>query len=279
MVGAQYWRRRYAAWPARPPQREGYTLLVPVPGDLPVFLDLSLAVTALQQPSSRVATYVVPDQMTAGVRDAVERARPTWQGDLQLLGLGLPERLLLPRLKDPGRNHGAQIIAGVSATRSSHVVLHDADLFLLQPDAHETQYQRARDADLDVLGVSPSWDSWYGEHGLRLAATWEMTARTDWLRAFPPHRLIGHDADLFGERHTFDTTFWGQCHTPQERIGVHELGADLVHFNYVISTYRRFQRHTAGPFHDNQFRLLLIRVLIDLFVQGDPTAYALPTLA
>lgn len=278
MVGARYWRVRYARWPGRLPQRPGYTLLVPVPGDLPVFLDLSLAVCRLQDPASRVATYVVPDVMTPQVREAVDRARPGWRGDLQLLELPAPERALLPRLKDPGRNHGAQIITGVGATRSTHVVLHDADLFLLQPDAHEQQYRRAVDGDLDVLGVSPAWDGWYAEHGLALAATWEMTARTDWLRSQPPHRLIGHDSDLFGERHTFDTTFWAQCHTPQQRIGVHELGDDLVHFNYVISTYRRFTRRGEGPFHDAQFRLLLIRVLIDLFDQGSPGAYELPSL-
>ncbi|HEX8508770.1 MAG TPA: hypothetical protein VF635_04645 [Propionibacteriaceae bacterium] len=278
MVGAQYWRKRFAAWSRRLPQRDGYTLLVPVPGDLPVFLDLSLAVCRLQDPTSRVATYVVPDVMTPMVQAAVDRARPSWHGDLQLLELPLAERLVLPRLNDPGRNHGAQIITGVSAARSSHVVLHDADLFLLQADAHEAQYQRACEGGLAVLGVSPSWDPWYAAHGLTLAATWEMTARTDWLRSFPPHRLIGHDADLFGERHTFDTTFWGQCHTPQQQIGVHDLGDDLIHFNYVISTYRRFQKRPAGAFHDAQFRLLLIRVLIDLFDQGQDDSYALPSL-
>lgn len=278
MVGAAYWKLRFARWGRRLPQQPGYTLLVPVPGDLPVFLDIALAVCRLQQSSSRISTLVLPDVSTPAMSAAVEAAKPTWNGPLELVPLGAPERVLLPRLKDPGRNHGSQLIAGVSAARSTHVVLHDADLVMLQDNVHDSQYARAVAHDLDALGISPSWDPWYAQHGLQLAATWEMTARVDWLRSFPPHRHLGHDAELFGERHTFDTTFWAQCHTPQARIDVHELGDDVVHFNYVISTYRRFQRHAGpDPFVDSNFRLLLIRLFIDLFDQGRGS-YTLPTL-
>lgn len=279
MAGASYWKLRFARWGRRPAQQDGYTLLVPVPGDLPVFLDLALAVSRLQQSDSRVSTYVLPDQRTPAMAAAVAEARPAWPGELVLMDLPPLERILLPRLKDPGRNHGSQLITGVSAARSSHIVLHDADLFMLRDDVHESQYASARARNLDALGISPSWDSWYPQHGLNLAATWEMTARVDWLRSFAPHRHLGHDAELFGELHTFDTTFWAQCHTPQQRIGVNDLGDDVVHFNYVISTYRRFQRHDgAQPFVDNQFRLLLIRLLVDLFDQGRGS-YTLPGLA
>jgi hypothetical protein len=278
MAGAAYWRLRFRRWGRRLPQQDGYTLLVPVPGDLPVFLDLALAVCRLQKSSSRISTLVLPDLATPAVEAAVAAARPSWPGPLELVRQPALERVVLPRLKDPGRNHGSQLIAGVTAARSSHVVLHDADLFMLPDDVHEGQYAHAVAEDFDALGISPSWDSWYGEHGLTLAATWEMTARVDWLRSFPPHEHLGHDAELFGEVHTFDTTFWAQCHTPQSRIGVRELGDDVVHFNYVISTYRRFQRHSGPqPFVDNEFRLLLIRLLIDLFDQGRGT-YTLPAL-
>ena len=51
----------------------------------------------------------------------------------------------------------------------------------------------------------------------------------------------------------------------------------IVHFNYVITTYRLFQRHGPGMV-DDCFRLLLIRVFIDLFA-SDLTAYTLPTMS
>jgi hypothetical protein len=50
----------------------------------------------------------------------------------------------------------------------------------------------------------------------------------------------------------------------------------IVHFNYVISTYRKLQR-TTGPFHDHNFRLLLIRLFIDLFA-SEESGYEVPGL-
>ena len=273
----QYWRLRYACWPRRRDQVPGYTVLVPVPGDLPVFLDLALAVCATQQAEHRTRTLVLPDVVTPAVRERVARAQPQWRGPLELLPLAALDRAVLPRLGDPGRNHGAQLIRGTAAARSTHVVLHDADLFLLDPRVHDDLYERAARDDLEVLGVSPSWDPWYAARGLHLAATWEQCARVDWLRSFAPHRHIGHDAVVDGERHTFDTTFWPQTHTAPARIAV-QAGAEerIVHFNYVISTYRRFQR-SSGAFHDDSFRLLLIRLIVDLFSRGEEE-YGLPGL-
>ncbi|MGY1604682.1 hypothetical protein [Geodermatophilus sp. SYSU D00815] len=274
-VRSAFWRLRFARWGRRPAQRPGYTLLLPVPGDLPVFLDLALAVCRTQAAEHRLATLVIPDVPSEEVRRRVDEAAPTWPGPLHLLPLPAVDRAVLPRLGDPGRNHGAQLIRGVHAATSTHVVLHDADLFLMDPRVHEDEYALARARDLDVLGVSPPWDPWYAARGRTLAATWEQVARVDWLRAFPPHRHLGHDAVVGGERHTFDTTFWPQLHSDPARIAVGDgFEARIVHLNYVISTYRAYQRR-SGPFHDDSFRLLLIRLFVDLFArEGDD--YGLP---
>ena len=77
-LGAQYARVRLAKWPRDRPRAAGYTLLVPVPGDLPVFLELALAVLATQQHEHRIATIVVPDQVTAETRAIVARHRAQW---------------------------------------------------------------------------------------------------------------------------------------------------------------------------------------------------------
>jgi hypothetical protein len=276
-VRSAYWQLRFARWTRRPAQQLGYTLLIPVPGDLPVFLDLALAVCRTQAAETRLATLVIPDRPSEQVRRRVEEAVPTWPGPLQELPLAALDRAVLPRLGDPGRNHGAQLIRGVAAAPSTHVILHDADLFLMDLRVHEDEFTAACERDVDALGVSPPWDPWYAAHGRQLAATWELCARVDWLRAFPPYRHLGHDAVVDGERHTFDTTFWPQLHTDPRRIAVGEGLADrIVHLNYVISTYRAFQRR-GGPFHDDSFRLLLIRLFIDLFARpGDD--YGLPGL-
>lgn len=272
-----YWRTRFARWTSPRPNRPGYTLAVPVPGDLPVFLDLALTVCAAQSAEHRVETLVVPDVMTPGIRAAVDRARADWSGPLSLVDLPLPERKILPWLRDPGKNHGVQLITAVQRSSATHLVLHDADLFMLDDHLHDANFVLARDSDLDVVGVEGAWDPWYAAHGRELAATWEQTSRTAWLRSVAPSRHLGHDAELWGERHTFDTTFWAQCGTDPRRIAVTGASSSIVHFNYVISTYRKFQRST-GPFVDNQFRLLLIRLFVDLFDQGGHE-YDVPTFA
>jgi hypothetical protein len=278
MIRRAYWKARFSRWPASGPLRDGYTLLIPVPGDLPVFLDLSLAVCRLQQAPSRLTTLVIPDRWTPEIVQSWRRARSSWPGDLVLVRLPLVDRVVLPRLGDGSRNHAAQLIAGVARSRSSHVVLHDADLFLLRPEVHEDQYRYAVQHELAVLGVDGAWDPWYSDHGRTLAATWEMTARTDWLRSYPPHSHMAHVDEMWGERHTFDTTFWAQCHTEQAAVAVRFPGDGIVHFNYVIGTYRNFLRRAQGiPFPDPRFLLLLIRVLVDLFDEGG-LAYGLPSL-
>ncbi|MEJ5914121.1 hypothetical protein [Pseudokineococcus sp. 1T1Z-3] len=265
------WRLRFGRWwSVAAIDDEGYTVLVPVPGDLPVFTDLALAVCRQQSGRHRRRTLVVPDRRSPAVAAAVARERPTWPGgSLELLDLPPVDQLVLPRLGDPGRNHGAQLVAGASAASTRRVVLHDADLFMLDPDLHDRMHEAAEASDLDVLGLSPAWDPWYSARGRELAATWEQTARTAWLRAYPPHRHLGHEASVGGERHVVDTTFWAQWHTDPGRVGVDPRSAeDVVHFNYVISTYRRFQR-SEGSFHDGSFRLLLVRLFQDLFGRGE----------
>lgn len=179
-------------------------------------------------------------------------------------------------MRNPARNHGVQLLTGVARTRAEYIVLHDADLFLLSPDLLDERVALAKEEDLDVLGVDPVWDGWFAERGVHLAATWEMIARTDWLRSFPPHMHMGHDGEYDGEKHTFDTCLHPQAVSDPARRRV-VRSEDVVHFNYVISTYRHFQRSRDG-FQDDQFRLLLIRLFIDIFAQEE-FDYGLPSLA
>src|SRR4051794_38551307 len=275
-LGARYGRVRLARWPRPRPRAAGYTLLVPVPGDLPVFLELALAVLATQRHEHRIATIVVPDQLTTETRAIVARHRPQWVGPLELVPLPPPERWVLPHLKNPSRNYGMQLVAGVPAARSSHVVLHDAALFLPSPSALDSQYRACRDRGLACLGVDVVWDKWYAEHGRQLAATWELCAEVDWLRSWPPYLHIGHEAELWGERHGFDITLHPQALTEPDRIDVNAVEGGIVHFNYVISTYRAFQKQGAGMV-DAKFRLLLVRLFVDLFA-SDSEGCVLPTL-
>src|ERR1019366_202861 len=118
------------------------------------------------------------------MRDLVSQAQRDWPGQLRLQALAAPERWLLPRLGNPGRNHALQLITGVSRSRATHIVLHDADLFILRRDLHRREFEMARQRRLACLGISSAWDPWFAEHGRQLAATWELCAQVEWLRSF-----------------------------------------------------------------------------------------------
>ena len=278
-LGARYWRARLGRWPVFSPTAagEGYTLLVPVPGDLPVFLRVALAVLRHQQADHRVETLVIPDVVTPAVREIVEQTRADWPGPLRLQPLPVPERWVLPRLNNPGRNHALQLITGTAHSRVSHIVLHDADLFLMEPDILERQYATCAKRRLACLGVSPVWDPWFAAHDRYPAATWELCARADWLKSFVPALHMAHENELFGERHAFDTTLYPQAITHPDLIGI-EPSTDIVHFNYVISNYRFFLRNMQNSFTDNRFLLLFVRLLVELFDASRSREYRLPSL-
>ena len=279
LSGAAYWERRLSRWRTKSvaATTPGYTLLIPVPGDIPVFLELALRVCATQSSAHRIRTLVIPDRPTKAIREIVRERQHNWAGPLDLTLLPRPERWLLPYLRSGSRNHGLQLIAGTEATTSSHIILHDADLFLLDPDLLDSQYEACRSRQLACLGVSPVWDVWFAEHGRQLAATWELTAATEWLRSWKPWRHMGHDADLWGERHTFDTTLWPQAQTPPQRIGVSDRSDGFVHFNYVITSFRHFQQR-GSSYVDANFRLLLIALFVQLFADN-PALTAVPSVA
>lgn len=275
-LGSLYWNGRFSSWGPARPQEEGYSLLVPVPGDLPVFLELALSVLRLQEHEHRVETIVIPDRPTTAIDTVIARFTPQWEGTLDKVLFPQPERHALPLLRNPSHNHGIQLITGIRAARGSHIVLHDADLFLLRPDALDRHYEETVSGDLVACGVSPVWDTWFADRGFSLVATWELCAQRNWLRSFPPHMHMGHVAEILGEEHVFDTTLHPQALTEQSRVAVRPQEDAIVHFNYVISTYRHFQRSTGG-YADDMFRLLLVRLFVDLFADVDAD-YTLPTI-
>jgi hypothetical protein len=275
-----FWNTLYRKWRSRPDElKPAYTILLPVPGDLPVFLKLALHVCAAQRMRNRSETLVIPDKPSAAFERVYESCCRTWREEpMRLITLPWFDAMVTRSLNNPSKNHWLQLVAGIAESTSTHVLLHDADLFVDEPDFIESHYQRCVDENLDCIGVSKVWDPWYDAHGYDyLAATWEMIARVDWLRKFPPALHRGHFGVIDGEKHVFDTTLKAQCMTPRHRVGRQEREFGFVHFNYVISTYRAFQNR-KGTFCDDDHRILLIRLLIDAFDESD-WAYDVPALA
>jgi len=232
-----------------------------------VFLELALAAAASQDSGHRRATMVIPDRPTPAMTSIVASYRKTWRDDLSITLLPPPERWFLPIMKSGSRNHGMQLIAGVTTCRTTHILLHDADLFPCSTDLLERQYLTCVERDLDCFGVSGVWDGWYETHNLKLAATWELVARIEWLRSFRPYQHIGHLGEMFDESHVFDTTLMPQALTDPAKVDHAGMTDEFVHFNYVITAYRFYQRHGPG-YLDDRFLMLFISLMTDLLGAG-----------
>lgn len=271
------WRAGYHAWPDVGPLEPGYTLLLPVPGDLPVFLHLALANAQRQDAAHRVETLVVPDQMTPEFEAAFEVARSTFDvGPLRLVEPSATDRALRRLAHDePSKNYFIQVRAGVAASRTTHALLHDADLFIHDEGFLARHYRRCADEGLVCLGVSPCWDGWLRDHGFgHVVATWELMLDVRWARSFHPWKHRGHHSWLDGEWHGSDVTLHTQAVTPPERVGLHDAVADFTHFNWVIGIYRHFHRGGDRPFEDHRFVLLLNRLLADALAESTGTEAA-----
>jgi hypothetical protein len=279
----------YRNWPSPPaaPPESGYTVLLPVPADLPVFLKIAMNIIAAQDAAHRRETIVLPDAASAAAlsdfESAYGRYSATWPQDqpIRVVPLDWISRGIAGRMRNPGLNHWLQFVRGVGACRTAHAVLHDADLFLADRGFLESQYSEAIRSRAACLGISPVWDDWYRQNDCgHLVATWELLFDTRWARSFAPWEHRGHEGEINGRRHIFDTTLLPQCRTPASRIILRPPAAEFTHFNYVICTYRLFQKSAAAgtPFEDEYLRLLLVRLLIDA-VDDSGWTYDVPPLS
>jgi hypothetical protein len=260
------WRAAYGRQPEAVDLTPGYTLVLPVPADLPVFLHLALQVAGRQDPQGRVETVVVPDHSTPQFDAAFEAARRNLDvGPLRLATTGWKGSAFRRLARsDPSKNYYMQIEAGTRTARTTHALLHDADLFIHDPGFLSRHYRRCADEGLACLGVSECWDAWLRDHGFgHVVATWELMLDVRWLRSFAAWEHRGRHAFLDGEWHGFDVTLYTQAVTPPERCALHDAEEHFEHFNWAISTYRHFHRGGDRPFFDSGFVLLLIRLLAD----------------
>lgn len=279
-MGSPFWKILYRRWRRDTlSQAPGMTILVPVPGELPVFLDLALRICARQEAPSVREILIIPDQCPRAFGSRFESLAQDWRAaPLRMVTPSRADRVLAARLGNPHHNHWLQLIRGVEAARTDYLLLHDADCFLIDPDFFQGQYAHILEHDAVCLGLNDVWDAWYRETGFgHVVATWELVFRRDWARSFPPYLHRGHRNTLGGHRHDFDTLLLAQCLTAPKRIARSSRDWQFVHFNYVVCTYRWFLGN-RGVFQDSSFRLLLIRLLMEACGYGHAEAATLPGL-
>ncbi len=246
--------------------RAGYSILLPMPSDLPVFYRIAMRVLGRQNLQNANDVIIVPDNPRRAFRDIVmrDRARSLAVPVVLAESSGL-KRAVARVYNRPNHFHWSQIVCGIEHSGSSHALLHDADMFLLEQNFLNDHYAFSLQKGLKVLGISPAWDPWFSKNGYdHVTATWEMLATLEWVRSFPPILLHGHTNRIGGLTHTFDTTYYAQCLTDPPAVACRESGSGFIHFNWLISGYRWYVKRRKD-YCDERFIIMLLRLLIDEF--------------
>jgi hypothetical protein len=260
----------YPSWPQGDEQAlDGYSILLPVPSDLPVFYRMAVQVIAHQSLKRANEVIVIPDLNSSAFEAVVSRDGPMiGSARLVYCGNSRAADAVSKLYRRPNFLHAAQIIRGLSQARSKYALLHDADLFLFDNAFIDRLHEIISTRDLNALGVSTVWDPWYAQNCMpHVAATWEMMLSTRWAKSFDPILLTPHSNHVGSLYHKFDTLLYVQCLTAPESIEKVSMTDGFVHFSYVICTYRNFIQ-SKGPFIDNRFIIMLLRILIDEFDPG-----------
>ena len=243
---------------------DGYTILLPTPSDLPVFLSLALEIIKKQDLTGLKEILIVPDWPSAPFEKFCTRiARDYSNLPIRFASLGLKDQLAWALTKGITTRHFTQLVRGIDETRTDYAIIHDSDLFLPPGDFLRTQYEACRDRGLAVFGIEPR-RSMAREDRQTFAATWEATLSVQWAKSFPPFMHKGQYKVIRGRRQEFDTTLLPQYLTDAKLIDWTPRHGDFFHFRYVIATYRNFLNgKPLEPLYG--LKLFLIRTLVDAF--------------
>ena len=245
----------------------GYTLLLPVPADLPIFTQLALENISRQDLTHLNEMLIIPDMASRDFLRILKGFDVSRLPPLKIVKMRAIARLIGFISKSANTYHSFQLISGVMASQSSHVLFHDADLFMAPGGFLRQRFEYCAAKHLSILAIHPRRNR-YTEDCRHLVATWEMIATQDWFRRFKPYQLRGQSAKINHKEISFDTTHLAQYLSRPDEIEYQSPAERFVHFGYIITTYRRFQKGPR-PYNDLWFKLLFIRLLIDTAVQHE----------
>lgn len=270
----------YGNWPSRQAFTPGYTILLPIPSDMPFLLDIALEGLKQLSIPNCMSVLVVPD---GAASDKDLRALVARHGDKRVKFIPLKpiDRILvnLPRTDGSANfRHFSQILRGVEESTTEAIYLHDADAFWLDPGGIELQYRELTERDMYTLGVTARIDKVYQERGYQIPGTWELMFSNRWVRQRPPSSIKGgwYPVPDEGQWRWFDTLLSDQyINYKSGKFGVMAQPPRFVHFYATITEYRSWMRSDAASFEDKLFSLLLLSVLA-YSMRGGSSRFSLP---
>jgi hypothetical protein len=262
----------YGRWGRPSPIGEGYTILLPFPGDMPFLLRFALEGLRHLDLAHCRQVLVVGDG-TGADRASTVRELVEAQDDprIEVVEPGAVDRFVVSKLRGVGSSlHWLAIVRGTARAKGGAIFLHDSDAFFLEAGGIERQYREFQDRGMDTLGVTARWDPMFRENRYEIPGTWEMMYSTRWARRHPPGSHKGRLQATPHGPHVFDTMLYPQfLDYPSGKVGVMAEPPRIVHFNGTIVSYREFRERAGGPVVDELFRLLLLSALEELLPPAD----------
>jgi hypothetical protein len=265
-------------WRRAQPLVAGYTILLPMPMDMPFLLRFALEGLRHLNTENCRQIVVVPDGWGDDGGKAfreVVAACDDPRVELVELRPGIRffiQKIQMRKTRQSAANwsHWAMIVEGTTSARSEYAFLHDADAFFVDADALERQYRDCRDRAMYTLGVQVRTDAFFQRIGYAIPGTWEMMYSVRWARHRGPLTLKGMWQSSAHGAHEFDTMLYPQyLDYPTGKIGAMAIPPRLVHFHGAVTTYRVLKDHARRPLIDMLFRLLLLSILEDLLPAPD----------
>ena len=208
----------FGRWRTAGTLADGYSILLPMPMDMPFLLWFALESLRDMDTSHCNQFVVVPDGWGNDGGQAMERVVRSFD-DPRIVLSRIPRKVhffihKLQRRRSHGNAanwlHWAMIIEGTNCANSKHAFLHDADAFFVDPDSLERQYAECRDRGMITLGVEYRADSFFSANGYAIPGTWEMMYSVPWARSRSPLALKGKWRNTPHGRHEFDTMLYAQ---------------------------------------------------------------------
>ena len=269
----------YPAWSGRCHNKEGYTVVIPAPMDMPFLAYYALKALSKLDLSSCREILVVPDGCGTDNGRALSDVLKLINLDkARLLPLTKRNKLVISLFGDSGIAHWMTIVEAINNSETNSLFLHDADAFFTDEDFIENNYREFDNTNLNCLGVTSRWDPFMQSKNMQLPATWELFFSSAWARSWSP---VSHKA---GSRYTdtgkefFDTMLYPMYRSYSvDRVQVRP-SASFMHLAGTVVTYRRWLDHINRPVGDELFRLLFLSLLKELSppIESD---FRLPSVA
>lgn len=261
-------RTLYSRWKPAGLPSDGYSIIMPMPEDMPFLLRLALEGLRHVGTDHCGQVIVVGDGWGSDRGEALRKVAGEFSDSrIEMAFFSRLDRAVVRRMPSP---HWLTVIYGINRARHDYAFLHDSDAFFLERDCMERTYAYCRERSMYAIGVTARWDPFFEQIGYQIPGTWQMIFSALWLRTHKPWKVHGRQVATPHGPNIFDTLLYPQyLDYGTGRIGVMPDPPKYVHFNGTIVTYRTWRRAGGKPVVDELFRLLLLSLLEHVIPPAD----------